>query len=229
MSDALFAALEASWPPLTSETIGPFRVRNGAGGGKRVSATVLEGAFSEAALDALGEQPLFQLRTRQTALDAALEKRGYRVVDPTLILSAPVETVAETPRPVSLPTIWPPLAIQRHIWAEGHIGPERIAVMERACDPKMSFIARFQDRAAGVGFLAIHQGIAMLHALHIDPDFRRKGVAHYMVRGMADWAQRHGATTFALAVTQANAGARALYTRLGMLEVDAYHYREKQP
>ena len=229
MSDALFAALEATWPPVSSQTNGPFRLRDGAGGGKRVSAAVLEGAFSEAALDALGPQPLFQLRTSQSALDAALGNRGYRIVDPTLLMTAPVDAVAETPRPVSLPTIWPPLAIQRQIWAEGHVGPERIAVMERACDPKMSFIARFQDRAAGVGFLAIHQGIAMLHALHVDPDFRRKGVAHYMVRGMADWARRHGATDFALAVTQANAGARALYTRLGMQEVDAYHYREKQP
>ena len=226
MSDDLFAALEASWPPASSVTQGPFRLREGAGGGKRVSAALLEGAFDEAALDAL-DAPLFQLRPGQEALDRALEARGFRVVDPTILMAAPIDALAEKPKPVSLPTIWPPLAIQRRIWEEGHVGPERIAVMMRACDPKMSFIARIRDKPAGVGFVAVHKGIAMLHALHVEPDFRRQGVAAAMVRGMAYWAGREGAETFALAVTEGNKGARALYSGLGMTDVGAYHYRER--
>lgn len=224
--DALFAALEATWPPLSSQRVGPFRLRDGAGGGKRVSAATLEGAFTEADLDAT-DATLFQLRPGDEALDAALEARGWRLVDPTILMTAPVDTVAEPPRPVSLLAAWPPLAIQRQIWAEGHIGPSRVAVMERACTPRTAFIARFQNRAAGVGFIAAHQGIAMLHALHIEPGFRRQGVARYMVRGMADWARKQGAQTFALAVTQGNAPARALYSALGMTDAAAYHYREK--
>ncbi len=229
MSDPLFAALEATWPPVSSHRIGPFRLRQGAGGGRRVSAALLEGTFSDAALDAVADQPLFQLRPGQQLLDTALAARGFALVDPTVLMAAPVETVAEAPRPVSLLGCWPPLAIQRAIWASGGNGPERVAVMERACNPKQGFIARFQNRAAGVGFVAVDNGIAMLHALHVEPDFRRQSVARYMVRGIAHWAQRNGAQTFALAVTQRNTAARALYSTLGMVEAGAYHYREKRP
>lgn len=231
MTGALFDALEATWPPVSSRRIGPFRLREGAGGGKRVSAAVLDGAFTEAALDAVeaAGATLFQIRSGEDALDAALDARGYRTVNPSVLYVAPVETVAQKPRPVSLLAAWPPLAIQRALWAEAGVGPERIAVMMRACDPKQGFVARFQNRAAGVGFVAVSGGIAMMHALHVDPAFRRHGVARYMVRGMALWAQEHGARSFALAVTQGNAPARALYSGLGMVEAATYHYREKQP
>lgn len=230
-SEALFSALEATWPPLSSHRMGPFRVRDGAGGGKRVSAAVLEGDVSVVAIEAveaqLGAKPLFQLRRGQVAFDQMLEARGYAVLDPTILYSAPISGIAEAPRPVSLLAAWPPLAMQRQVWADGGVGPARIAVMERACDPKNGFVARYKNRVAGAGFIAIHDGIAMLHALQVEPDFRRQGVARYMVRGMAHWAQQNGADTFALAVTQANTDARSLYSALGMTEVDAYHYRER--
>ena len=224
--DQLFAALEATWPPVSSRRVGPFRLRDGAGGGKRVSAAVLDGPFSEAALAEVADQKLFQLRSRQEDLDRALAARGFAVLDPTILYAAPIEAIAQKPRPVSLLSAWPPLAMQRQVWADGGVGPERIAVMERACDPKMAFIARFENRVAGAGFVAIHDAIAMLHALQVEIDFRRKGVARYMVRGMAHWAQEQGARTFALAVTRGNTAARDLYSALGMVEVDSYHYRE---
>ncbi len=226
-SDQLFAALEATWPAASSRKVGPFRLREGAGGGKRVSAAVLEGGFSGAAFDAVADQPLFQVKRGQDDLDQALAARGYVVLDPTTIYAAPVADIAEKPRPVSLLAAWPPLAMQRQVWADGGVGPDRIAVMERACEPKNGFIARFENRVAGAGFVAIHDGIAMLHALQVEVDFRRRGVANYMVRGMAHWAAEAGAHTFALAVTQRNDPARGLYTRIGMTEVDGYHYREK--
>jgi len=226
-SDQLFAALEATWPAASSRTVGPFRLREGAGGGKRVSATVLEGAFSDTTLDAVADQPLFQVKRGQDALDQALAARGYGVLDPTVIYAAPIAEVALKPRPVSLLSAWPPLAMQRQVWADGGIGPGRIAVMERACDPKNGFIARFDNRVAGAGFIAIHNGIAVLHALQVEVDFRRRGVANYVVRGMAHWAAEAGAHTFALAVTEGNDPARGLYTHIGMTEAGGYHYREK--
>ena len=228
MSD-LFDVLEATWPPMSTRRIGPFVRRDGAGGGKRVSATLLEGAFSDEALNALGPEPLFQLRPGQRLLDEALTARGYEVVDPTILMEAPIEVLAEAPRPVFLLGCWPPLAIQRGLWAGAHTGPERLAVMERACEPRQSFVIRHDDSPAGVGFVAIHRGTAMLHALHVEPQFRRQGVARDAVRGMAHWAAQNGAQRFALAVTQGNAGARALYSDLGMIEAGSYHYRERRP
>jgi N-acetylglutamate synthase len=230
-SDRLFAALDATWPAASARRVGPFMLRDGANGGKRVSAAVLEGTFDDAALDAIEAEGalLIQVRDGQGNLDSALQARGYDVVDPTIHYVAPIGTLAEKPRPVSLLSCWPPLEIQRQIWADGGIGRSRVAVMERACDPKQAFISRFRNRAAGVGFVAIHDGIAMMHALQVEPDFRRAGVARYMVRGMAHWAQGQGADQFALAVTEANTAARALYAALGMTEAARYHYRERTP
>lgn len=225
----LFEVLEATWPPASSQRIGPFRRRDGAGGGKRVSATVLDGTFSQAALDALGPEPLFQLRPGQEGLDRALEKRGYRVIDPTILLVAPAADLAEPPPPVFLLGCFPPLAIMRNLWAAAHTGPERIAIMERVQGTRQCFIIRHSDSPAGVGFVAIHKGTAMLHALHVEPQLRRQGVARKAVRAMAHWAAQNGATRFSLAVTEANAAARALYADLGMVESGTYHYREITP
>lgn len=227
---SLFDTLNATWPAARQWSLGPFTLRDGAGGGQRVSAATCHGPWTPADLDAAEQAmatPLFQLRREQSDLDAALDARGYRVKDPTILMQAPIETLAIPPRPVSLLACWPPLAIQRQIWAAAGTGPARIAVMERARDIPHSFVARHRNRAAGAAFVAIHQGVAMLHALEIEPAFRRQGVARWMVTGMAHWAQTHGAHTFSLAVTQANAPARALYTSLGMEQVASYHYRAR--
>ena len=133
--------------------------------------------------------------------------------------------IAAPPRPVSLLHCWPPIAMQRQLWRDAGTGPARLAVMARAKGPRTAFIARHRNRAAGVAFCAIHDGIAMLHALDILPEFRREGVARNTVRGIAHWAAEQGAQTFALAVTVANHPARALYTSLGMTEALSYHYR----
>lgn len=238
---ALHTALEASWPACARHVCGPFTLREGMGGGKRVSAATLDGAApdgaaltrAESAMRALGQPPLFMIRAadaapEDAALDALLAARGYGLVDPTLFFSAPVQAIARAPRPVSLFGLWPPLAMQRQLWADAGIGPGRQAVMARAATPRRAFIARHQNRAAGVAFCAIDtaSGIAMLHALEIEPGFRRKGVARDMVQGIAHWAAEAGAAHFALAVTERNIAARALYAALGMEVAGRYHYRE---
>ncbi|WP_209425086.1 GNAT family N-acetyltransferase [Pararhodobacter sp. SW119] len=229
----LHAALEATWPPAARLPCGPFTLRDGGGGGKRVSAATLDRPFTPEALAAAekamrdrGARPLFMIRSGEDSLELALADRDYAVVDPTVFYVAPVATVAEPPRPVSLFECWPPLALQKQIWRAAGIGPERLAVMARASAPRTAFIARFQNRAAGVGFCALDTDIAMLHALEIEPAYRRQGVARRMIRGMADWAQAQGGAWFALAVTERNIAARGLYSALGMTEAGGYHYRQ---
>jgi GNAT superfamily N-acetyltransferase len=69
----------------------------------------------------------------------------------------------------------------------------------------------------------------MLHALEVTPETRRRGIATLMTRAAARWAAELGCATLALAVTEANAPARALYAVMGMREVARYHYRIAQP
>lgn len=231
MSDP-FAVIEATWPAAAMHRAGPWLVREGRGGGKRVSAATAAGdwqaadiALAEAAQASLGQDLLFMLRPDEAALDATLETQGYRIVDPVVILAAPLAALAGAPPPMTTFPIWPPLAIMRDIWAEGGIGAGRQAVMARVSGPKTAILGRINDRAAGTAFVALHEQTAMLHALHVLPGQRRQGIAAHMMRAAALWAQDQGAQRFSVVVTSANAAALALYASLGMTIVGHYHYR----
>lgn len=229
----LMAVLEATWPPHAREVRDGWVLRDGAGGGKRVSAAsaLSDGAdiaLAEDAMRARGQTPLFQLTQDHIGLDAVLAGKGYRVLDPTVVYAARCTGLGRKPPRVSLFDIWPPLAIMRDLWAEGGIGAERLAVMERACAPHTGFIARIDDRASGVAFAAIHDRIAMVHAIEVAAHARRKGLGSIILRGVAHWAEAQGAEWLTLAVTEANTGARALYEGLGFEVAARYHYREEE-
>ncbi len=225
----LAAALEASWPPLSSWRLGPWRLRDGAGGGKRVSAASVEGAWGPADIDAAEAamaEPLFMIRPADAGLDLALAARGYRRIDPVVIHAAPTAGFPAPPGFTTFPH-WPPLQMALDLWAEGHVGPDRIAVMYRVPGAKTAIQARMGDRPAGIGFVALHDRIALLHALEVAPQRRRQGCARNILRAAASWAAAQGADTLALAVTEANGPARALYASHGMRLVGQYHYRQK--
>lgn len=227
--EALAAAMEATWPPAATWVLGPWRLREGAGGGKRVSAATVEGAWCEADIqlaEAAMAVPLFCLRPQDEALDDVLAGRGYRVVDPVVICAAATDGFAPPP-PMATFAHWPPLRIATDLWAEAGIGAARLAVMQRVQGPKTVILGRSADRAAGVAFVALHGGTAVLHGLEVSAPYRRQGCAQNILRAAADWARGHGADTLALAVTKANGAARALYASQGMRDVGQYHYRQK--
>jgi ribosomal protein S18 acetylase RimI-like enzyme len=209
---------------------GPFALRDGAGGGKRVSAASCEGEWTEADLaeaEAAMPERLFLIRQGDEVLDAALAARGYRVVDPVLAYAAPVTALTgEVPWLTSFPH-WPPLQIARDLWSEGGIGPARVQVMGRVAGQKAAVMARLGDRPAGVAFVAMAGEDAMLHALEVRPLQRRHGLGAILLRAAANWAEAEGAKRLSLVVTEQNLAARALYTRAGMQVVGQYHYRMK--
>ncbi|MCX7645726.1 MAG: GNAT family N-acetyltransferase [Rhodobacteraceae bacterium] len=230
----LLAAVEGTWPPARTFREGPWRMRDGRGGGQRVSAATAEApvgpgdlAAMEAAQAALGQPALVMVRPGEAALDALLGRAGYRVKDPVVAYAAPARTLARPLPPATAVPHWPPLAMTCDLWAEGGIGPARVAVMHRAPGPKTALIARADDAPAGAAFVAIHAGTAMIHAIEVPPRRRRRGAGRAMIAAAANWALSHGAETVALVVTEANGPARALYASLGMAAVGSYHYRLK--
>jgi GNAT superfamily N-acetyltransferase len=232
-STDIFAVIDGTWPAARVESCGPWTLRGGQGGGNRVSAATLEGPFvaddltlAEDEMRTLGQEPLFMVRPAEATLDTALEARGYAIRDGVVIYTCPVERLTDLALPrVTVFTIWQPLAIMREIWATGGIGPARLAVMERAKGPKAGLLARYNDKPGGAGFVAIHDGIAMVHALEILPHQRGQGLGGWMMRGAALWAAEQGAHTMSAICTCDNVGANALYTSLGMDAVGQYHYR----
>jgi GNAT superfamily N-acetyltransferase len=228
--DLLAAVMEATWPPASRRTLGPFTLRDGAGGGKRVSAASLDGPFTEPDLDTLEAamvEPLMLVRAGEDALDAALAARGWRIVDPVVAYAAPVAQMTADLPGLTAFAHWPPLEIARSIWAEGGIGPARIAVMDRVTGPKAALLGRIDDRSAGVAFVACHGTEAMVHALDVRDSHRRQGLGRNLLHAAANWAAQQAATRLSLVVTRQNAAARALYARLGMEVVGEYHYRMK--
>ncbi|MEY4984626.1 MAG: hypothetical protein RIR62_2892, partial [Pseudomonadota bacterium] len=152
------ALTDATWPPAARAALGPWTIRDGQGGGQRVSAATLHGPLAEgdidraeAAMAALGQAPLFQVWPQDRALDDALAARGYRVKDPVLAYAAPVAALAAPDLPpLAAFAHWPPLGIADALWDEAGIGPARRAVMARAAGPKTVLLGRAGDRAAGV-------------------------------------------------------------------------------
>ncbi|MGR3802743.1 MAG: GNAT family N-acetyltransferase [Marinibacterium profundimaris] len=246
--ERVLAAIDGTWPPARIFDDGPWTLRDGQGGGQRVSAATLrdgtrrpvrevpsrrpftadELATAETAMQAMGQPPLFMIRPGEEDLDAQLDARGYVVHDPVRAWVCPPAQLCDKPLPrITVFDIWEPLVIMREIWAEGGIGPGRIAVMERAKGPKTALFGRLNQRPAGVAYVAIHDGVAMLHALEIVPEQRRQGLADWMMRGAAFWARDHGADTLAVLCTRANTAANSLYASLSMTPVTDYHYRRK--
>lgn len=229
----LMAALEATWPPAASAKAGGFCIRRGAGGGKRVSAASARSAgWDEAGIDAAmagmtawGQAALFQLTGVDAGLDRALADRGFDVVDPTLLYVAPAaHLTGDGPIPVAHARGGIPVLMEE-IWAAGGIGPDRLAVMERAAGPSVRLLGRSGDRPSGVAFVAVDGEVAMIHAIEVRPAQRRKGVAMQLMQAGARFALARGARWLALAVTEANGPARALYEALGMRLAGRYHYR----
>ncbi|MCZ0812476.1 MAG: GNAT family N-acetyltransferase [Pseudomonadota bacterium] len=232
----LYAVVAATWPAAETRSCGAWTIRDGQGGGKRVSAATARADIisaddlpaAESAMRALGQTPLFMIRAGDEALDALLAGAGYSVIDPVNIHLAPV-TDLNAPQPHSTSfAIWEPLAIQIDMWAQGGIGPGRLAVMRRAQCPRTSILARDGQRPAATAYVGLHDGIAMVHALEVAPHCRRRGMGRRVMLRAAAWARENGATHIAAVCTQENAAANALYASLGMALVGQYHYRIKE-
>lgn len=212
MSRRLLDEMEPTWPPARMWREGPWLMRDGAGGGGRVSASTLEGADD-------GARPVrVMLREGEEALDARLAAAGHVIDDTVILYEAPVAGLAGPA--VSVPE-WPPSDRSVAMWAvSGKVGPSRLAIMERCRCPKTVIACE-----GGAGFVAVNGDLAVLHALEVAQTHRRRGLARDLLHGAAGWAAMQGASRLALVVSEGNAAARALYEGAGMAEVGLYRYR----
>lgn len=235
-AQTIYDAIDHTWPAAEYLTTEKWTFRRGAGGGSRVSAATANGDVSdddiveaEAQMMRWSQSGLFMIRDGETDLDQQLERLGYVIKDPVTLYAAPLEELTQQrPPPVSSFVSWPPLASQKEIWADGGIGPERLAIMGRAEGPKTTLLGRAKDTPAGTVYVGISGAQAMIHALEVHVDMRRSGMGRILTTAAAVWAKGQGASYLSLATTDANVAANRLYSSLGMQVVGQYHYRIKR-
>jgi len=230
---ALLDAFAATWPPAEAATHGGLRTGRGQGGGGRVSSTRAVGAWQAEDLDAAeaqhrawGQAPLVMADEDEALARHLAARGGWRRVKPTALLAAPIAALADSPpRPMTAFTVaWPPLAVQRALWAAGGVDAARQAVMARVAGPKIALLGRGQDHPAAAAFAAAHGTVAFVHAMEVASALRRQGLGAALLRKAAAWAQAQGASRLALTVQMENEGALALYRGLGFAEAGRYAY-----
>ena len=161
-------------------------------------------------------------------MDQALGNRGYRIIDPVVAYAVPVgELDAVEPPGPDVIFCDSPIPKLAEIWMEDGIDDRRLDLMRRVAGNKTCIVARCDDQPGAAAFVAMHGRTAMVHALYVRPQFRRRGVACGMMAAAAAWSCRRGALSLAIVVTEANSPARELYRSLGMVQYGSYHYRLK--
>lgn len=159
-----------------------------------------------AMLDAAGfDGPEGRTRTLLRAIDSDSAPKGD-----VIVANAPDRSWLGTRRRLAA-AIEDPAAVARRI--VGPVGYARLG----------------SDAAVeAIGYIAIHDDIAVLEAVATDPAVRRQGHAQKVVGALLAWAAGRGARHAALQVEAGNVAACALYAGLGFTnDLYGYHYRRR--
>lgn len=230
----LYEVINATWPAMAVEQYEGWNIRNGAGGGKRVSAaTLAQSALAdigaaEAAMCRLGQQNVFMVRGGEQVLDTSLEARGYHIIDPVTLYVCENDLLVPDKIPIAQSyAIWEPVHAMLEIWAAGGINENQVSLMYRVNGHKTGLLARAADTPAGAAFVAIDGNIAMIHSVEVLKFCRRQGVGKKLMERAAKWAKIHGAKYMSLVTPKQNQAANTLYQSMGMQATGTYHYRIK--
>ena len=82
-----------------------------------------------------------------------------------------------------------------------------------------------RDTIAAVARGVVADGWLVVTAVTVDESARRRGLGTAVMAALGSWARGRGAHSCLLQVASSNAGALALYARLGFTEHHRYHYR----
>ncbi|GGP93496.1 GNAT family N-acetyltransferase [Streptomyces griseomycini] len=242
-----------AWQPLESERLGGWELRAAAGevAGRRVGFTrransVLPlgdpGVSLDEALTAVrrwyaarGLPAYVQTATgaegTQELLCAELERRGWvREVTAELWVGglAPVADLGAEPSGVVLSREADEAWLARY----RRRGMSEVALEVLGSGPSVWFAtvpgADASDAPAAIGRCVVDGRWAGFAAVEVDPARRRRGLATAVMAALARRALDEGASAAWLQVEDDNAGARALYDRMGFAAHHAYHhYRDR--
>ena len=167
-------------------------------------------------------------------VNKALDERGWTARPLVLVQTAPLATVlAEAPRRTDLPpvTLADGPTDEWFTMVAEHKGALPEAAVRVLTGVPGTVFASVRD--GGGRLLAVARGTVTgadrwhgISLVQSAPDARRRGLAQHVVRAMAGWAARRGATRAYLQVEERNAPAINLYAGLGFTTHHTYLTRE---
>ncbi|MEW9529989.1 GNAT family N-acetyltransferase [Microbispora sp. NPDC049125] len=237
--------VDEAWPAPVRAEAGGWILRHAGGVTKRANSVLpvgvredLAGAVEEAEkfYAALGLPCVFSIGAGAAAgLDAELERRGYRVVDPTLVMTAPVAgavsaagaeaavegeaEIEDAPSERWLRTWW-------SVDGGRHGDTGEVPAREWAERVLTGVPAGYLLMSGGAVGRAVPQGEWLgIYCMAVEPHLRRRGLGTAVLRSLIAWGREQGADRAYLLVTTANVAARTLYERAGFAVAGRYHYR----
>ena len=189
-------------------------------------------------------------------LDRRLERRGYEIEAPVVVMSAGATIVlgrtASTASAASeaggsggsgtAPTGRLADERGRRAWerANGALhgdvqsARERVLAYGRAMHglrlPAVAAVAPAEPgEATSIGFAVAEQAWTGIFGMGTRPGHRRRGAATAVLHTLAEWAVEQDAPRLYLQVEEANPAARELYARAGFVDAYGYHYRSRRP
>ncbi|WP_310714764.1 GNAT family N-acetyltransferase [Streptomyces lydicus] len=240
------------WPAIEAERLGAWTLR-AAGGFTRRANSVLPlgdpGLPLNAALErveqwyaARGLPAVIVVATGRPDSDeelaAELERRGWDAERHTRVrisALAPLADLPASPPPGSAGVTlsrepgadW--LALYNRTGDSG--GPTADALKVLTGGPSVWFatVRSADGGTAAIGRLVVDGRWAGFAALEVAEEARRQGLATLVTAALAERALDEGASAAYLQVEADNAGALALYDRLGFTDHHGYHYRRARP
>ncbi|MGJ6966841.1 GNAT family N-acetyltransferase [Streptosporangium sp. G11] len=169
-------------------------------------------------------------------LDASLRERGYRVVDPTLIMTARLEPGGDVPEEPGEPgeagepggsveLAGAPSQAWLDAWwsVDGRFGDDGLATAARILTGVPAVYASLGREAVGRGVV---QGEWLgIYSMAVMPHARRRGHGRKVLRALLSHARAQGTQRAYLVVVESNTAARTLYERQGFTVAGRYHYR----
>ncbi len=174
---------------------------------------------------ALGLAPVFQLFDgADPGLVAELDLRGYADREGALVMTGEIRRLSLPPGPTGVRAVLEAEAPPHHRVLMGD--DVRLAELT-AADLERRFVTVVdgENGLLGGGVAVLDGPWVGVFAMKTLPGARRRGVASRVLAEIGGWALASGADRMWLQVMGSNAGARALYRRVGLVESHSYGYR----
>lgn len=232
----------AGWPALVTEPLGEWLLRASGGFSARANSVLATGDPGLSFDDALTAVVAFYRRHRlpawaQVVVDSdehrSFEEAGWAPARPgeddTMFQIASVSQALRVVRRL-LPASVPEVSTGTSAGEAWLAGDERalahreaaVGVLEGPDEVAFASVGRDDVEARGRGAYA--DDWVGITDVAVSPEHRRQGLGIVVMGALLEWGAERGATTAYLQVRGDNAGARALYDKLGFVTHHTYRY-----